>query len=398
MKVALVHDWLTGMRGGERCLQAFLKLYPEADIFSLLHIPGRTSTQIDERVKGTSFLQKFPGIARYYRLCLPLFPFAVRSFDFSGYDLLISLSHSAVKNVRVPKGCVHICYCFTPMRYIRDQAWQYFGLLTPLLSPLLWWLRRWDRQGAKGPDVFIAISRFIAARIRYYYGRHSEVIYPPVETSWISRADAGVPGRAFLYAGALVPYKRPDLIVKAFNENGEPLWVVGSGPLERKLKRMAGPNIFFFGQVSDQDLARFYRDCRALIFPVREDFGMVPIECLAAGRPVIGFYSGALKETLPGIKPWTGRRAAGPKDCGVFFRARKSSRDPELKDELLKSIQCFIENESSFRVEACKERSEQYSSIRFEEDFEAMLIRHGLERFLPVAKAYGQSSGNCGHA
>ncbi|MDP1591074.1 MAG: glycosyltransferase, partial [Prosthecobacter sp.] len=300
MKVALVHDWLTGMRGGERCLLAFLRLYPRADIFTLLHLPGRTSAGIDERVRGTSFLQRLPGIAKYYRLCLPLFPLAVRGFDFTGYDLVISLSHSAVKNIRVPAGCVHVSYCFTPMRYIRDQAWQYFGLATPFLWPVLALLRRWDRRGAQGPDAFVAISRFIAARIRHFYGRDSEVIYPPVDTSWIARAGSGSRGRAFLYAGALVPYKRPELIVRAFNELAEPLWVVGSGPLLSRLKRIAGPNIHFFGQVSDAELSRFSAECRALIFPVREDFGMVPIECLAAGRPVIGLYEGALRETLRG--------------------------------------------------------------------------------------------------
>ncbi|MFM1849081.1 MAG: hypothetical protein RL417_2555, partial [Pseudomonadota bacterium] len=162
MKVAIIHDWLTGLRGGERCLQAFLEMYPEADIFTLVHVPGSTAPEIDARVKETSFLQKLPGVRRYYRALLPLFPRAIRSFDLSGYDLVVSLSHAAAKNVQVPQGTLHLCYCFTPMRYIWDQVGVYFGRFTPLLWPIIRALRSWDRRGSKGVDHFIAISDFVA--------------------------------------------------------------------------------------------------------------------------------------------------------------------------------------------------------------------------------------------
>ena len=172
MRVALVHDWLTGMRGGERCLEAFLCIYPEADIFTLVHVPGKTSPQIDQRVKVTSFLNKVPRIEKLYKAFLPLYPLAIRSFDFTGYDLVISLSHAAAKNVYVPPGIPHVCYCFTPMRYVWDQASAYLrGVKYVCALPLISLLRRWDAQGAKRVSHFIGISTFISARIRRFYGR-----------------------------------------------------------------------------------------------------------------------------------------------------------------------------------------------------------------------------------
>ena len=367
MKVALVHDWLTGMRGGERCLDAFLKIYPAADIYTLLHIPGRTNPQIDGAVKGTSFLQYFPGVSRYYRYLLPLYPFAAWSLKIKGYDLVISLSHAAAKNVQVPKGTRHICYCFTPMRYIWDQAEQYFGPFTTLLWPVLKLLRRWDYRGARVVSDFVGISRFVSARIRAFYGRSAKVIYPPVETSWITPIAAAEPGEAFLCAGALVPYKRIDLAIKAFNLLKLPLWIVGTGPEEEKLKRIAGPTIKFFGRVSDQDLADFYRRSRALVFPGSEDFGMMPIECLAAGRPVIGQYAGALRETLVAYKPWDKSSLDEAAPCGVFI-SRENINEVQA---LIDSVSFFIEHEKAFRPESCTARAAQFGADRFRKEWRA---------------------------
>ena len=366
MRVAIVHDWLTGLRGGERCLIAFLKLYPDADIFTLLHVPGTVSPEVDDRVKGTSFLQKIPGIARYYRLLLPLYPLAIKRFKFENYDLVISLSHAAAKNIRVPSGVRHVCYCFTPMRYIWDEARSYFGPMTPILSPLIEYLRRWDRKGSEQVEKFVAISRFVSARVRKFYGRRAAIIYPPVDTQWIGPRTEGQVGEAFLYAGALVPYKRADLAIEAFNRLGQPLWVVGSGPQEKKLRAMAKGNITFLGRLSDEQLAQRYRRCRALVFPGCEDFGIIPVECMAAGRPVIGLFDGALRETLPAIRHWqvdnTGQSSSLDirRSCGVFIDKRG-----DRLEAIVSSVNFFLRHEDRFSAAACVEQARQFGRERF---------------------------------
>lgn len=378
MKVALVHDWINGMRGGERCLDAFLRLYPDADIFTLFHIPGKTNPRIDSRVRQVSFLNSLPFAQRLYRMYLPLFPFAARRFDFSGYDLVVSLSHAAAKNVRTPSGTRHIVYCFTPMRYIWDQARAYFGALTPILWPLILYLRRWDVRGAQSPTAFVAISDFIRARIRCFYKRRSVVIFPPVDTSWIEAISDNQKGEAFLWAGALVPYKRPDLVIDAFNKTGDRLWVVGDGPELEKLKIRAHSNIEFLGRVSDQDLADRYRRCRALIFPGIEDFGMIPIECLAAGRPVIGLERGGVGETINAIKHWNYddnyHGIAIERSSGVFIKAKPGS---EL-EELLKSLRFFVAHEGRFQYQQLVEHARTYSPERFAEQWNNFLAQIDL--------------------
>lgn len=404
MKVALVHDWLTGLRGGEKCLEAFTRIYPDADIFTLVHQPGTTSARLDERVHRVSFLNRIPGASSKYRLFLPLFPRAARSFSFEGYDLVISLSHAAVKNIVVPEGVPHLCYCFTPMRYIWDQAWSYLGALTPLAWPLITHLREWDVAGSDRVSHFIAISRFVAARIRRFYHRPASVIFPPVDTSWITPAKPGSSGEAFLYAGALVPYKRVDAIISAFNRLGERLWIVGDGPQYRALRRAAGPNIEFMGRVDDPDLAEFYSRSRALVFPAREDFGMVPVESLAAGRPVIALGSGGCRDTIAGIPSWEPsayNRASGKKDLenknstgpsGVFFSRRQSGSNKRLmqqsdgegvpKSDLSQGVEAavsfFIENEAEFSVENCVKRAAMFSPAVFEASWNELL--QSLER------------------
>ncbi|RMG40215.1 MAG: glycosyltransferase family 4 protein [Candidatus Dadabacteria bacterium] len=359
MRVALVHDWLTGMRGGERCLKFFLKVYPEADIYTLVHVAGSTDRLIDRRVCGTSALNKLPGIGRYYRLFLPLYPSAISTFDFSDYDLVISLSHAAAKNIHVPESVPHLCYCFTPMRYIWDQANSYFGALTLPLWPVIKGLRNWDKRGAEGVTRFAAISKLVKARIRKFYGRRAEIIYPPVDTSWISPAHSEK-GEAYLYAGALVPYKRPDLVVEVFNDLKKELWIAGSGPMEKKLRRMAGPNIKFLGRVSDIRLAEIYAACRALIFPGKEDFGMIPVECMAAGRAVIGLFSGGLRETVDGVRYWDSSDIAKEAASGVFFRKSR-----EQAKELKNAIGFFENNQELFSPEVCIRQAKKFSPERF---------------------------------
>ena len=375
MRVALVHDWLTGLRGGEKCLLAFIKLYPQADIFTLLHVPGSTHPEIDKRVKGVSFLGKLPGARKYYRFLLPLFPAAIRKFNLTGYDLIISLSHAAAKNIVVPNDAMHVCYCFTPMRYIWDQARNYFGRATNLVWPLIAKLRRWDREGAERVDYFIAISRFVASRIRCFYKKKADVIFPPIEPFWFDQPASRGEG-AFLCAGALVPYKSIDLAIEAFNQLGVELIVVGSGPEEGRLRSMARDNIKFLGYVPDSELAMYYSGCRALVFPGTEDFGMVPVECMAAGRPVIALYDGALRETVTGLKPWINSTLAAAQASGVFIQKR-DDRQGQI-EAITKSIQCFMRLEGEFRSEVCTKQARNFSEERFFQSWRSFEERAGL--------------------
>ena len=373
VKVAIVHDWLTGMRGGERCLEAFLALYPEADLHTLIHVAGTTTATIDSRVKETSFLQKFPKVRNYYRHLLPLYPAAISKFDFSEYDFVVSLSHAAAKNIRVPEGVAHFSYCFSPMRYVWDQAYNYFGLATPVLWPVLRLLRAWDLKASARPDCIIAISQFVAARIRCFYRREAEVIFPPVDTSWIKPIQSYEPGEAFLCAGAMVPYKKLDVAINAFNELGDELWIVGRGPEEQRLKRLAGSNIKFLGYLPDQELGKVYRRSRALVFPGTEDFGMIPVEIMAAGRPVIGVYDGGLKETVRGLKPWANSSVDIENATGVFF---EKGRDPA--EGLKAAVSVFKQYESNFSPRACTEQAKRFDLRRFVVDWSELLAKHGL--------------------
>lgn len=386
MRVALVHDWLTGMRGGEKCLENFLELYPDADVYSLVHVPGSTSPRIDKAVKGVSWFNSLPGVKRYYRLLLPLFPLATRSLNLSGYDLVISLSHAAVKNVTVPRGTVHVCYCFTPMRYAWDQAEHYFGSATRILQPVLAGLRAWDKRGSRGVTHFIAISRFVAARIRRFYGRRSTVLFPPTDCRWIQpslvRRDKSAP---FLYAGALVPYKRPHLAVQACTSLGLPLIVAGSGPEEARLKALAGPTVHFVGRVSDSELAELYKTTQALLFPGPEDFGMIPVEYMAAGGPVFGYYRGGLGETVVGT-PWRKFQRAEELGLipsattrpitGLFFKGRSERA-------MLADLTALLEwystlSESPFQPVSSVRRAEYFSPERFRQDWYAFLKSNGI--------------------
>ena len=355
MKVALVHDWIIGLRGGEKCLEHFLGLFPDADIFTLFHKKGTTSEQIDRRVYQVSWLNNLPAAQRLYRHMLPLYPLATRTFNFSGYDLVISLSHAAAKNVSVAPEIPHLCYCFTPMRYIWDQSEEYFGRATLFLQPILAGLRVWDRNASARVSSFAAISRFVAARIRCFYHRNATVIYPPVDIERISVRPEGQSGEAFLCAGALVPYKRVDVAVRVCSSLGERLWVVGDGPELERLRRLAGPTIEFLGRVSDLELAERYRRCRALLFPGVEDFGMVPVECLAAGRPVVGMAAGALPEIL-GAAPRLNRLEQSTR-AGIAYRLEGNDIDASLRQ----AIEEFCGCEHEFNVASCLARAKLFA-------------------------------------
>jgi glycosyltransferase involved in cell wall biosynthesis len=303
VKVALVHDWLTGMRGGEKVLLSLARLYPEAPIFTLLHLPGSLCPELEAREIRTTFLQRFPGLDIHYRRYLPLFPMAVASMDLTGYDLVISSSHCVAKGARPRGAAVHLCYSHTPMRYVWDRYDDYFGpgrLGLParwLVRPIAEALRAWDVATVPRVHCFAANSEYVARRIRRYYGRDAEVIPPPVDTDFFT-PDSDAPGDFDLVVSALVPYKRLELVFEAYRGTGRALKVVGTGPEETRLRSQLPAEAQLVGRVDDLTLRELYRGCRAVIMPGVEDFGIVPVEAMACGRPAIVFAEGGGAESV----------------------------------------------------------------------------------------------------
>ncbi|MHC4454742.1 MAG: glycosyltransferase [Planctomycetota bacterium] len=302
MKVALVHDWLTGMRGGEKVLEVFCELYPDAHLYTLLHNKGSLSNTIEGMDIRTSFIQKLSLIKKKYRHLLPLFPTAIERFDLLGYDLVLSSSHCVAKGVKTGVKTLHICYCHTPMRYIWDMYDLYFGkeranMITRFATSLvLDYLRKWDLASNKRVDKFVANSKYVAERIKKNYGRESDLIYPPVDCSYFKPELSNE--NFYLMVSPLAPNKCVDLAIEAFNTIGSRLIIIGSGQEERKLKKMAGEKIKLLGWQPDEIVREHYVNCKALIFPGVEDFGIVPLEAQACGKPVIAYGKGGALETI----------------------------------------------------------------------------------------------------
>jgi glycosyltransferase involved in cell wall biosynthesis len=323
-KIALVHDWLTSMRGGSKVLEAFCKLFPSADLFTLLHFPGTVSELIEDRKLFTSFINRLPFLEKHYRNYLPLFPTAIELFSFKEYDIIISSSHCVAKGVRTPPGTLHISYLHTPMRYVWDMYEEYFGeeklgvfsrKLIPLISN---YLRIWDVSSSNRVDYFIANSRHVAKRIWKYYRREATVIYPPVDTTLFNlgnRID-----NYYLIVSALVPYKKIELAIKVFQKNGKRLLIIGEGPERENLQKKASKNIEFMDWQPHNKLAEYYSGCRALIFPGEEDFGIVPVEAQCCGKPVIAYGRGGALETIIG---YDGSNQG--KCTGIFFNEQSIS-------------------------------------------------------------------------
>jgi glycosyltransferase involved in cell wall biosynthesis len=344
------------MRGGERCLEVLCELFPDAPLFTLLHVPGTVSPQIERRRIIPSFIQRLPGAASRYRSYLPVFPLAISRFNLAGYDLVVSMSHCVAKGVRVPPDTLHLCYCFSPMRYVWDLSADYFGpgqgLAARVLGPpMAKALRRWDR---KTDDVhrFVAISRHIADRIGRAYDRPADVIYPPVD---VQRFEIGeTTDEYYLVVSALVPYKRIDLAVSAANRLGRRLLVVGTGPQASRLRTLAGPTVSFLGWQPDAEIARLYARCRALIFPAIEDFGITPLEAAAAGRPTIALARGGALETMVGLDA----RDAAP--TAVFF-------SEQTVEALAEAITRFERAEERFDGKALRARAEAFDRPVFKQ-------------------------------
>ncbi len=301
-RIAIVHEWLTGMRGGEKCVEALCEVFPDATLYALVHVKGSVSPTIERMPIRTSFIQHLPFSKRHYRYYLPLFPLAIESFDLSEFDIVISSNHAVAKGVKTNPGTLHICYCHTPMRYIWNLHSEYFGkdragLLTRLgMKMFLNYLQRWDVRTALNPHYFIANSRNVQQRIKNVYTRESVVIYPPVDTALFQLSK--IPGEYFLIVSAFVPYKRIDLAIEAFNICGDKLLIVGDGPENARMRSLAKSNIEFHGWQPDEELKKYYARCTALVFPGEEDFGIVPLEAMASGKPVIAFAKGGALETV----------------------------------------------------------------------------------------------------
>ena len=369
MKIAIVHDWLTGMRGGEKCLEVFCRLYPEADLFTLLHIPGTVSPAIEGMRIKTSFLQTLPGVGQNYRYYLPVMPLAIGQFDLSPYQLVLSSSHCVAKGVTAGKDSLHICYCYTPMRYIWDQYDAYFGpagsgaLAAAAMRVLRPRLKAWDIRSSRGVDHFVAISRHVQKRIQACYRRDAAVVYPPVDTKFYSPTGE-TPEDFFLMVSAFAPYKRLDLAVEAFKKLGYPLKIIGSGQQLQRLQGAAAPNIEFLGWRSDEEIRSHYARCRAFIFPGEEDFGITPLEAQGMGRPVIAFSRGGALETIipekHSWKPgWDIPEDKTEHPTGVFFH----EQTPEA---LVSAVRFFESIENRFdpgqiRTHACRFDVEMFS-------------------------------------
>ncbi len=347
MKVALIHDWLIKERGGEKVLDHIARLYPDADIFTLFYKQENLSDEVKRHKITASPLQYIPGIEIIYRYLLPVFPFLIEQFDLSAYDLVISSSHCVAKGARPRKGALHLCFCHTPMRYawMFQDEYLHGKFYAPLAFRFLDGIKKWDHDSSKRVHYFAANSREVQNRIAKFYGRDSDVIYPPLDliASEISNTDGGY----FLIVSALVRYKRIDLAVEAFNELGLPLKIVGSGECGEELKSRAKSNIEFLGWVDGGNLKRYYRECLALIFPGLEDFGITPLEAQAAGRPVIAYGEGGVKETVNS-------------DTGIFFYE-------QTKEALKHAVLKF--REKKFDREKIREHALSFNGHVFDDKF-----------------------------
>lgn len=348
-KIAIVCDWLTNMGGAEKVILSLHKLFPKAPIYTTLYDKHRVQGFEDAEIY-TSFLQMIPYSQKKHPLFLNLMPLAVESFNLNDYDIVISSSHSVAKGIITKPETLHICYCHTPMRY----AWEPWELeyrlkgfpqfLHNSIKRRIHKLRMWDRLCADRVDHFVVNSSYIAERVRKYYRKTSTVIHPPIDTKGFK---VGEPSDYFLMVGRMISYKRFDLVIEAFNKLKKPLTIVGSGPDEAKLKKLAKENVTFLGRVDDAKLKKLYSECQALIFPQLEDFGITPVECMASGRPVIAYEHGGAQDTV--IEGTT----------GLFF--------PE---QTVKSLTLAVRDfeDMKWDSKAIRQHAEKFSESRFHKE------------------------------
>ena len=359
MRIALVHDWLTGMRGGEKVISALCRLLPEADLLTLVHVRGACDRWIERMRIITSFLNDLPGVKRYYRYLLPAMPLAIERLNAGDYDLIVSSSHCVAKGIVRSPNAAHVCYCYTPMRYAWDQAQAYqrnMGLAGLALRALRGYLRAWDLRSAAHVDFFLADSRNVARRIWRTYRRTAEVVYPPIDTGFFTPSDeAREP--FYLMVTALAPYKRVDQAIAAFAKLSRPLRIIGSGQEMKKLRRTCPANVTLMGWQCDEVVREHYRRCRALVFPGEEDFGMVPLEAMACGAPVIAYGAGGALETVLDVRQQT---AVGP--TGLLYRQ-------QTVDALVSAVTRFEQFEDRFERRRLVAWAKCFSEENFFERF-----------------------------
>ena len=361
VKVALVHYWLVGMRGGEKVLETFCDIFPDADIFTLVADPQKLSPKIRRHKITTSFLQKIGG-RKHYQKMLPLMPHALESLDLTEYDLVISSEAGPAKGVITRPDALHVCYCHSPMRYIWDLYPQYLAeagflgrMILALAAPRL---RQWDVTTAHRVDHFIANSGYVAKRIDKFYRREATVIHPPVEVSRFSVTDG--PKDYYLCAGQITPYKKIELAVAACTRLNLPLVVIGSGA-SAKLRQSAGPTVRFLGAVSNAEMETYFSGCKALLYPGVEDFGIVPLEVMASGRPVIAFGRGGALETVVDGK------------TGLFFHEQTA-------EALMAAITRFEKDPNIASPAEIRAHALKFDTRRFERE-----IRRFMGQFLKPA-------------
>ena len=353
MKVAIVHDYLNQRGGAERVVAVFHEMFPEAPIFTSIVDRSMLGPELEKADIRPSWMQKLPGWKKHFKKYLPFYPKAIESFDLREYDLILSSSSAFAKGAVKGKDARHICYCYTPMRFVWDYDTYIARENVPkvyrkVLPYFLERMRQWDLQTSSRPDYYVAISSEVQRRIKTFYGRDSKVIFPPVETRKFQPMESC--GNFYLIVSRLASYKRIDLAVRAFNQLGLPLKIIGTGPYQGELKRLAYPNIDFLGRLPDQEVAHHYGTCKALIFPGLEDFGLVPLEANAAGRAVIAFKGGGALDTI----------AEGVN--GLFFGERSVK-------SLLGAIQAFENNQFHFQSPIIREHALKFDKEVFKNKF-----------------------------
>lgn len=371
LKIAIIHDWLVSMRGGEKIVENLCEMFPGCDIYTLLYRPGSVSPVIETHKIYTSFVNQLPFKNTKYRYYLPLFPTAIEKFNIKPYDLIISSSHCVAKGIIPSPDTLHVSYIHTPMRYVWDMYHDYFekdntNLLIRKLIPFFAnYLRMWDVASANRVDWFIANSQHVANRIKKYYGRESTIIHPPVEIDLFSVNKKN--DNYYLIVSALVPYKRVDLAIQAFNEMKKPLLIVGEGPSLKRLQSLAGPTIQFIKWQPLTKLSKYYEGCKALIFPGEEDFGIAPVEAQLCGKPVIALGKGGALETIIGFDDQNEKKCTG-----IFFY-------DQSVESLIHAVTKFenIEWDTSF----IHSNAKKFSKDRFKSEMMAF-IEGKMEQFL----------------
>lgn len=355
IRVALIHDWLTGMRGGEYVLEAIIDLFPNAELFTLIYDKGKVSRKIASLKRHTSWLQNIPGAIDRYRHFLPLMPAAIEGFDLSEFDLIISSSHCVAKGVKKAPGAVHVSYVHAPMRYIWDRYDDYFGpgksspVVRLAAKMVRGRLQKWDRKASsqKRVDAIVANSGFIASQIERAYGRTASIVYPFADLTRFTLPRKA--GSDYLMVGAFAPYKRVDLAIEAFNRLKLPLKIVGSGQDEKKLRAMAGPAVTFLGSQTNEQIAHLFATCKAFVFPGLEDFGITPVEAMASGAPVIAYGEGGASETVTA-------------ETGILFK-------PQTVEAIMDAVMKIEKGDVQISERACVLRAAEFSREAFQKGF-----------------------------